>query len=184
MMLPTGRVVKNNSPVQYENILDINDIVLGTQKVSIISKIGAAFTQNGIMHQSDIQDRQAKEMPVISMLQPNNQTSIKELDLDSPPGIEDVAEISKLEKVTPTAPSAITQHILPTPFIYRLSAVILHYGNHDSGHFVTLRRDFERDLWFRVSDANVERIVDVEQEVFGHGSRYAYMIFYEKVEVE
>ncbi|KAJ3408497.1 hypothetical protein HDV05_004956 [Chytridiales sp. JEL 0842] len=33
----------------------------------------------------------------------------------------------------PTTPS-------PYPYLYRLQAVVLHYGSHDSGHFVTYRR--------------------------------------------
>lgn len=72
------------------------------------------------------------------------------------------------------------------PFIYKLTSVVLHYGQHDSGHFVTLRRikHLNSYIWFRLSDANVERIHDVQQEVFDHGSRYAYMLFYERLEQE
>ncbi|KAJ1342985.1 hypothetical protein BSLG_000936 [Batrachochytrium salamandrivorans] len=77
------------------------------------------------------------------------------------------------------------------PFVYRLRAAILHYGSHDSGHFVTYRKfkmpscveDDEgvaTEVWFRISDDRVDLVSDVETEVFGHGSQYAYMLYYER----
>jgi Ubiquitin carboxyl-terminal hydrolase len=260
MMLPTGRVVKNNSPVRFENILDINDLVLGLKKESITSKINAAFRQRGIFQACVVQDDLLqKREPIISTpysnrsddvecddfqpkdpiipttetarrdsnLQPmsanelgqndgideitenlpkavdtlnemdrkcldnypsTNETLIqKKLDSVSLRVIQDVEDGKAnlhIEKLITTIPSKVVQPAPPGPFIYKLSAVILHYGNHDSGHFVTLRRVIDasqREFWFRVSDADVERILDVDREVFEHGSRNAYMIFYERL---
>nr|KAJ3412795.1 Ubiquitin carboxyl-terminal hydrolase 30 [Polyrhizophydium stewartii] len=36
--------------------------------------------------------------------------------------------------------SADVPELQPRPFLYRLRAVIVHYGSHDSGHFVTYRK--------------------------------------------
>ncbi|EGF82876.1 hypothetical protein BATDEDRAFT_86340 [Batrachochytrium dendrobatidis JAM81] len=81
--------------------------------------------------------------------------------------------------------------IQPRPFVYHLKAVILHYGSHDSGHFVTYRT-FQMppssthpdqagpNVWFRISDDRVDLVSDVEGEVFGHGGQYAYMLYYER----
>ncbi|KAJ3101320.1 hypothetical protein HK100_004559 [Physocladia obscura] len=114
-------------------------------------------------------------------------------------------------------------------YLYRLQAVVIHYGSHDSGHFVTYRRcphplspEFARmglsapplvdgsepvkseqeqgvrgflrnrkrksktagtktvdeswpTRWFRISDSAVDLVKNVEEEVFGHASQYAYM---------
>ena len=92
-------------------------------------------------------------------------------------------------------------------YLYRLQAVILHYGSHDSGHFITYRRlcrnPFDpmadavdattlsqlnawqstksTDRWFAISDDSVSLVKNVEQEVFGYASQYAYLLFYERV---
>lgn len=54
---------------------------------------------------------------------------------------------------------------------YTLAAVILHHGGHESGHFVTVRR--EGTGWVRVSDAVVDRVR------MDFGWRDVYMLFYE-----
>ncbi|KAJ3045070.1 hypothetical protein HDV00_011795 [Rhizophlyctis rosea] len=143
---------------------------------------------------------------------------------------------------------------IPYPYLYQLRAVVLHYGSHDSGHFVTYRRigkkpsqslqsqassssssrrtphlpsvsaalthsnlrrrrkagtgtvsgseegrdsdahlssasDREEggdmgddDTWYRISDDRVDVVADLEGEVFGHGSAYVYMLFFERLE--
>ncbi|KAJ3157456.1 hypothetical protein HDU86_003348 [Geranomyces michiganensis] len=105
------------------------------------------------------------------------------------------------------------QHIHPTtqppyPYIYRLQAVVLHYGTHNSGHFVTLRRvhmprspgdplsasspktfshsglsDSDGSVWYSISDSRVDLVRDFEAEVIGHGGQHAYMLLYEAVEM-
>ncbi|KAI8593054.1 hypothetical protein BDZ88DRAFT_493529 [Geranomyces variabilis] len=94
----------------------------------------------------------------------------------------------------------------PYPYIYRLAAVVLHYGSHDSGHFVTLRRmhaprlpgdppaasspktsshsgvsDADGSVWYSISDSRVDLVRDFETEVIGHGGQHAYMLLYEAV---
>ncbi|KAJ3350056.1 hypothetical protein HDU83_009923 [Entophlyctis luteolus] len=125
---------------------------------------------------------------------------------------------------TPSAPGV-------PQYLYRLHSVVVHYGSHDSGHFVTYRRcahpcssefrDLEVALggqaseiidsgnsagvssntakrrkpkkasithsadagtqWFKISDSSVELVRNVDAEVFGHASQFAYMLFYERV---
>jgi ubiquitin C-terminal hydrolase len=76
-------------------------------------------------------------------------------------------------------------------YLYKLNAVVLHYGSHDSGHFVTYRR-FPRDQnttkgkipkaekWYAISDDHVRRIWDVQGEVFGYAAQFVYLLFYER----
>ncbi|KAJ3184998.1 hypothetical protein HDU87_002564 [Geranomyces variabilis] len=95
----------------------------------------------------------------------------------------------------------------PYPYIYRLGAVVLHYGSHDSGHFVTLRRmhaprmpgdpraatspktsshsgvsDADGSVWYSISDSRVDLVRDFETDVIGHGGQHAYMLLYEAVQ--
>jgi len=64
--------------------------------------------------------------------------------------------------------------------VYKLISVILHYGNAYDGHFVTYRRlPDDGEKWVYVSDQEV-RIVS-KQTVM---SRSAYMLFYEKIQVD
>jgi Ubiquitin carboxyl-terminal hydrolase len=84
---------------------------------------------------------------------------------------------------------------IPTtrPVKYRLQAMIVHYGSHDSGHFVTFRRKRlptghqvmrpgetpapEEPKFWRVSDDSVDE-VDLATVL----SSEAYMLFYEREE--
>jgi hypothetical protein len=76
-------------------------------------------------------------------------------------------------------------------YLYRLNAVVLHYGSHDSGHFVTYRRfprkhrtskgkSLKAEKWYAISDDHVRRITDVQGEVFGYASQFVYLLFYER----
>ena len=69
--------------------------------------------------------------------------------------------------------------------MYKLKSIILHYGHHESGHFIAIRRvkyktpDGMREAWFRISDSTVDKITDADTEVFARGSNNVYMLFYE-----
>jgi hypothetical protein len=150
----TGHIMKNNASVSFGEILDLNYFFLpqGTKGVS----------RNDFKKQYEILASEKKTASSKS----NEQVS-------STIGDDFVGNIPNSQPMG--------------PFVYRLAAVILHYGDHDSGHFVTLRKvsmsnvdGVDEDYWFRVSDASVEKITDVKNEVFIHGRRYAYMMFYEK----
>ena len=64
-------------------------------------------------------------------------------------------------------------------FLYTLKAVVLHYGTHSNGHFITIRkcRIDGVDEWFSISDSRVERV----DETFINGcGRFVYLLFYER----
>ncbi|KAI9354791.1 hypothetical protein DFJ73DRAFT_623902 [Zopfochytrium polystomum] len=91
--------------------------------------------------------------------------------------------------------AAPTTYATPSPprHLYRLHAVVLHHGSHDSGHFVTFRRAARGESkakggggeegvrWFRISDDHVDIVTDVRYEVFEAGGANAYMLFYERI---
>ncbi|KAJ3235158.1 Ubiquitin carboxyl-terminal hydrolase 30 [Chytriomyces hyalinus] len=141
-----------------------------------------------------------------------------------------LGNMGKMES-THMASSAYSRFGMPSspdyPYLYRLHAVVIHYGSHDSGHFVTYRRcphpnskeakemggmktNASSDVnekseraselkkrksksgekqetfggaarWFRISDERVDLVKNVQEEVFGHASQHAYMLFYERV---
>lgn len=83
---------------------------------------------------------------------------------------------------------------LPASLMYRLSALVVHYGDHSFGHYVAYRRaptspqslahwnsmsPSDDDLWLRISDENVQpcRIADALSEGSG-----VFIVFYERVE--
>lgn len=83
---------------------------------------------------------------------------------------------------------------------YELSSVIMHYGNHDSGHFTCLRSSHRRILepsihtesesvevvkkcWWRISDESVNFLGygdDAVQSVLDSEGRNVYLVFYTK----
>ncbi|CAE6523446.1 unnamed protein product [Rhizoctonia solani] len=62
--------------------------------------------------------------------------------------------------------------------MYRLAAVVCHYGAHSYGHYVTFRR-VPGDRWIRASDADVAEVSlrEVLSETVG-----TFMLYYERVE--
>ena len=75
--------------------------------------------------------------------------------------------------------------VLPSTgsFKYRLQSFVLHYGNHDSGHFITYRRHLSEtsNAWVRISDESVEIVHDIQAQIVEHASQFVYMAFYERV---
>ncbi|KAB5595413.1 hypothetical protein CTheo_1090 [Ceratobasidium theobromae] len=64
--------------------------------------------------------------------------------------------------------------------IYRLAAVVCHYGAHSYGHYVTFRR-VPGDRWMRASDSDVVEVSlrEVLSETVG-----TFMLYYERMEEE
>jgi ubiquitin C-terminal hydrolase len=164
MILPSGHVVKNNAQIMFEKRLDLNDLILSGSVPDDENK--RLITQQFAKLSSlSIKEEKPKQIPLVTVLTP---------DTPSTNGIklEQIGSSLKQKK-------SMEDH----PFHYQITAVILHYGHHESGHFVALRRVIKngKEMWFRVSDSHVDRIVDVDGDVFEHGSRHAYMIFYERI---
>lgn len=67
---------------------------------------------------------------------------------------------------------------LPNRVLYTLKSIVVHYGSHYSGHYVTYRkaRSEDDDEWLRTSDSSVEKVslADVLQQ-------NPFMVFYERV---
>jgi ubiquitin carboxyl-terminal hydrolase 1 len=69
--------------------------------------------------------------------------------------------------------------------IYRIASLIVHFGSHSNGHYVSYRRRPRRgcskkgllDDWFRISDEDIDKAN--LQEVL---SANPFMLFYERVE--
>lgn len=133
--------------------------------------------------------------------------------------IDDSLLVDKVEDETipdgPTLEAAVEDSPVLNSLHYRLVSLVLHYGSHDSGHFVTLRRfthiqsditklrgyehllgpEFQEyviehdnthpseqeDVWYRISDERVDRVRDVDYDVYIHGAEHVYLLFYEKV---
>jgi hypothetical protein len=167
----TGHTLKNNAGVAFEKILDLNPFFLpNTVTAKSVTRSDFAETFLELQKQLGQKSALAGESSSIEPGRP--------VDAGKPQSIIPKNELSA--SISPRIDCA-------GPFVYHLTSVILHYGHHDSGHFVTLRRvvvgkknGVEEVVWFRISDAHVERIADVSTDVFGHGDKYVYMLFYER----
>lgn len=169
MYLPSGHLVKNNSSVAFAPVLDLNDFVIGKSFVKPILETKIPTTNL----EMTTQETECKD---------DNETLTK-APLISEFHLQNVPPLEMTESNGPM----FTLDKPKRPFIYQLKAIVLHYGHHESGHFVALRRcqyttpkGVAKEIWFRVSDATVDRIVDIETEVYQHGSQFCYMLFYEK----
>ncbi|KAJ3350215.1 hypothetical protein HDU91_006281 [Kappamyces sp. JEL0680] len=172
IFLPSGHTVKNNSPVIFGDSLDLNDLVLGPgYRTNVLEKLTTLIQDQNITRQDSLDSSIPINPVTTSLLQTHEYFKAANATIAEP---------------RPAEASTWSKSLASGPFVYRLMAVILHYGHHESGHFVTLRRvvhsvaGIEKDVWFRVSDTHVDQIEDVEHEVFSHGSRYAFMLFYER----
>jgi hypothetical protein len=176
MFLPSGYLVKNNASVQFSEFLDLNDLILGKPSIKASEpketpKTSECPEENNYLEW--MEDEMSNYLVPLSSIQ--KQKIVNSLKAESVPLLELVEDT--LHDTTLNS---------KRPFLYHLSALILHYGHHDSGHFVAIRKvkyktpNGIREAWFRVSDATVDRIHDIETDVFLHGSRFCYMLFYER----
>jgi hypothetical protein len=98
---------------------------------------------------------------------PSHYTSHGDFSNEDCPSIEDVEDIKDDGKIPDGSKS----------FIYHLKSLILHYGTHESGHFVTIK--LLNGCWYYISDRNVQKI---SRDSIGSYSSYVYMLFYETLE--
>ncbi|KAG2219382.1 hypothetical protein INT45_006090 [Circinella minor] len=182
---PSGIIQKNHCNVRFPEYLDL-----------------APYTTNGFLNTSD---------PAASLsTPPPSQTSLSQSRISRTSLVYlrnmaaghrfvhgrdglNVALVNKDDDLVHNAlPSMTTPTVRTIP--YRLTAVIVHYGNHDSGHFITYRRkklptgqDVRRapgqedpapkkpTTFWRCSDELIEE-VDLDTVL----SSEAYMLFYER----
>lgn len=165
----TGHTLKNNASVSFEEVLDLNSFFLPNATKSVAR---SDFAETFLALQKHLDEQR----PLSKALGTTGSAT-------EPPG--ETGKVPQTIPKTKHSESIAPQIVVGGdggPFVYQLASAILHYGHHDSGHFVTLRRVVVgRDvIWFRVSDANVERIADVSNDIFLHGGKYVYMLFYER----
>lgn len=67
---------------------------------------------------------------------------------------------------------------LPNRILYTLKSIVVHYGSHYSGHYVTYRKiSSDDDDWLRTSDSSVEKVT--LKHVLHENP---FMVFYERVD--
>jgi len=64
---------------------------------------------------------------------------------------------------------------------YDLMAVVKHYGDHTGGHYVACTLDPVDKNWYNISDTQIKGPLEDDFEIV---TKYAYVLFYRKVEAE
>lgn len=156
-----GNVIKNNCRVDYSEYLDIKDFCTCSD--------GYYFNPMEMADASNWKESlDVRSDEVMASRSTSNDTTS-----------------AFKESFSPVAKENSNEEYI---YLYKLNAVVLHYGSHDSGHFVTYRR-FPRKLsnsktkgekWYAISDDHVRRIWDVQGEVFGYATQFVYLLFYER----
>lgn len=183
---PSGIVQKNHCNVKFPEYLDL-----------------APYTTNGFLNTSDPTAALSSPRPTSSTSQPTrtSKTSLVYLRnmaaghrfVHGRDGLS-VALASKDDEDQRLIHNALPSLSIPTTrsIPYRLNAVIVHYGGHESGHFITYRRkklptghDVRRPYsedgaeppskFWRCSDEVIEE-VDIDTVLASE----AYMLFYER----
>ncbi|KAI8915542.1 hypothetical protein EDD86DRAFT_196296, partial [Gorgonomyces haynaldii] len=92
-----------------------------------------------------------------------------EQNINEPPPLESVSPVSEEQ----TLEMLLNEYRNPN-LIYQLTAAVLHFGSHDSGHFITIKRI--GNTWYNISDENVRKT-----SVFAldNAGAQVYMLFYE-----
>ena len=116
-----GNIYKNNCKVDFSEYLDIKEFCTCTN--------GFYFKPMDMAEASNWKDSLDIRIDQINAsFSSSNDTS------SSSAHEEDIKESNLAEQTTHR--NSFKDYI----YLYRLNAVVLHYGSHDSGHFVTYRR--------------------------------------------
>ncbi len=164
----TGNILKNNCRIDYPEYLDIQEFSTCTD--GLYFKPREMAEASSWKNSLDIKIEEA-----MSRNSSNNASnnSLPEKNMKESDGL------------------ALNDNFKEYMYLYRLNAVVLHYGSHDSGHFVTYRRfpkkqrtssgkSSKAEKWYAISDDHVRRISDVQGEVFGYAAQFVYLLFYER----
>lgn len=187
---PSGHVQKNHCRVRFTEEIDL-----------------APFTTNGFLNTADPQSSLSTPQPSSSSNDDNAQHNGSNSCISnrrnfvylrnmafgnrSLPGGDGLNVALGKKPLDTLRPSFSVPIPTTRPVKYRLQAMIVHYGSHDSGHFVTFRRKklptghqvmrpgeapvAEEVKFWRVSDDTVDE-VDLATVL----SSEAYMLFYER----
>lgn len=168
----TGYIKKNLSPVSYDEFLDISPFVVGDVE-DPINRDPAKSMQAASTYESP--DSFSSSSSDTSALEEENDEDLEEEALESTEPIDTVL-------TNPTQFSDQKPHEFQTSdktMHYRLKSVVVHYGSHNFGHYISYRRDSRHGIWWRISDQNVNQ-VDINQVLNVQG---VFMLFYEQVEI-
>ncbi|KAI9101855.1 hypothetical protein DFS34DRAFT_701793 [Phlyctochytrium arcticum] len=124
-----GSVIKNNCRVVFREYLDLGPFMT-------VNRAGDAPPPLDL-------DSNTPELP--SVLQHSPVPSPNTSATSHPPQ-EHQTHHSKPASFPSLSPKKVAQEdrkktAIPYPYLYRLQSVVLHYGSHDSGHFVAYRRE-------------------------------------------
>lgn len=201
MITPMGYVVKNNTRVVFPELLDFNDL-MGLPRETFHAVHATANPMVSLGDESPPPLEVSTNSP--STIPDNQSTRIK--DGVAKNNAKEIIKDEEAKKLKPVLQAKKVEPV-PRPFIYKLKSVVIHYGTHDSGHFVAYRkfkqppirlqvknikdknsntktyRDLPaEDMWFRISDSSVERVQSFQEDVLDHAGQFAYMLFYERIE--
>ncbi|KNE63139.1 hypothetical protein AMAG_08301 [Allomyces macrogynus ATCC 38327] len=186
------RVIKNPARVQLAEVLDLGKVCtagdLDTHPLRPLSaglNAAAAAAAGQAPRVPQPVARPVARVVYGPMLAPSLARSGKHA-LPTPPRSMHGGSESPSPVLAPTVP-APRRAAAPPQVRYLLQAVVVHYGRHDSGHYVAYRRapattpGEVSPFWLRVSDESVA--VVPRREVLACGADAA-MVFYERVDEE
>ncbi|KNE62156.1 hypothetical protein AMAG_07401 [Allomyces macrogynus ATCC 38327] len=194
------RVIKNPARVQLVEVLDLGKACtagdLDTHPLRPLSAgLNAAAAAAGMGVLSRVPRPVARPVarvvygPMLAPLtRPRAPPSQPGHALPTPPRSMHGGSESPSPVLAPTVPATRRSTAAAAPQVrYLLQAVVVHYGRHDSGHYVAYRRapattpGEVSPFWLRVSDESVA--VVPRREVLACGTDAA-MVFYERVDEE
>ncbi|KAG0146214.1 hypothetical protein CROQUDRAFT_715716 [Cronartium quercuum f. sp. fusiforme G11] len=100
--------------------------------------------------------------------------------------LDDFCTTPKLERAADQPISTFQAHSTTLRYRYRLSSVVVHYGSHSFGHYITFRRapplpgdltSLNGGIWYRISDETVHRS-SVQEALMSN----PFLLMYERVE--
>ncbi|KAJ3028200.1 UNVERIFIED_CONTAM: hypothetical protein HDU68_002228 [Siphonaria sp. JEL0065] len=154
VFLPSGHSYKNNSRVVFGEYLDIGRFCLnssagpGSEERKTAGgwadlMMSSAKTTTFTSHPKQTSTNEIDAPPPLSVV--NEPEGVKRGGLIGGSGLYNPGYASVLSNMNQQAGISgsiqdIRAGISPYPYLYRLHAVVIHYGGHDSGHFVTYRR--------------------------------------------
>jgi Ubiquitin carboxyl-terminal hydrolase len=198
---PTGYSYKNQSPLRFKPLLDLGSYVTNRvpqHQVSLMREPSGwplSHLENDHLFFGRSIDGVWKGSDEKSLKESLNYTGENSLtkQVSDGPILEKVCEAVDSENENVSTNHATHEEPVSTlanttyPYLYQLRAVLLHYGSHNSGHFVAYRKvdilptstSKRSYAWYLISDRDVHEVE--EEEVLVHGAAHVYMLFYEKL---
>ena len=176
----TGYIRKNMSPVSFGEELDLSPFVVQDvndprNKDPRNPMMAAGVYEKFVDEYSEIDSDEEDEN------QDQNLDSTKDEKDTLAPELEKTQLIDEpiSNNLTPVSTQAIEANSTTTSpdLLYKLKAVVVHYGSHNFGHYICYRR-CRHGLWWRMSDKTVAQ-VDEDQVLNAQG---VFMLFYERAD--